>query len=50
MAELTKSQKNKMKKHKKHHSKKHIREMLSEMLRGGSFSMAHKKAMNKVGK
>ena len=50
MAELTKSQKNKMKKHKKHHSKKHIREMLSEMLRGGSFSVAHTKAMSKVGK
>ena len=39
-----------MKKHSKHHSKKHLAMMKALMLRGSSFSQAHKQAMKKVGK
>lgn len=39
-----------LKKHGKHHSKKHIDKMRKEMLAGASFSSAHKKAQESVGK
>tara|TARA_B100001057_G_scaffold251061_1_gene251276 strand:- start:963 stop:1121 length:159 start_codon:yes stop_codon:yes gene_type:complete len=48
--QLTLRQKNTMQKHSKHHSKKHLDFMKSLMLKGTSFSEAHKKAMKKVGK
>tara|TARA_R100001443_G_C3312213_1_gene168015 strand:+ start:353 stop:511 length:159 start_codon:yes stop_codon:yes gene_type:complete len=49
-SQLTLRQKNTMQKHSKHHSKKHLAFMKSLMLKGTSFSEAHKKAMKKVGK
>ena len=43
-------QKAKLTKHANHHSTKHI-SMMKKLMKGGmSFSMAHKKAMSKVGK
>jgi len=50
MKELTKRQQSTMKKHKKHHSAKHLNLMVAEMMRGKSFSEAHKIAQKKVGK
>tara|TARA_R100000700_G_C3134905_1_gene118720 strand:+ start:750 stop:902 length:153 start_codon:yes stop_codon:yes gene_type:complete len=50
MKELTKRQKATMKKHEKHHTKKHMNLMVAEMMRGKSFSEAHKIAQKKVGK
>tara|TARA_Y100001951_G_scaffold90622_1_gene83909 strand:+ start:308 stop:469 length:162 start_codon:yes stop_codon:yes gene_type:complete len=48
--ELTKRQKETMKKHSKHHSKKHMAMMRKEMRAGKSFTAAHKKAQKLVGK
>jgi len=48
--ELTKRQKETMKKHSKHHSKKHMSMMRKEMRAGKTFSAAHKKAQKLVGK
>lgn len=50
MKELSKSQKETMKKHSVHHSAKHMRMMRKMMMEGMSFSEAHKMAMKKVGK
>ncbi len=46
---LTTRQKDTMKKHSKHHTAKHMKEMTRLMMGGMSFTMAHKKAMKKVG-
>tara|TARA_R100000781_G_C4034580_1_gene111792 strand:+ start:95 stop:268 length:174 start_codon:yes stop_codon:yes gene_type:complete len=50
VSKLTKSQQNAMKKHSKHHTKKHIQYMTNSMIRGTSFTKAHKNAQKKVGK
>jgi len=50
MKELTKTQQATLKKHKKHHSAKHMNLMVAEMMRGKSFSAAHKIAQKKTGK
>ena len=39
-----------MKKHSKHHSKKHMQYMKNSMLRGATFTQAHKRAQKAVGK
>mgnify|MGYP003131337972 FL=1 len=48
--QLTKRQKDTLKKHSVHHSKKHMAMMRKEMRAGKSFSAAHKKAKKLVGK
>tara|TARA_R100000655_G_scaffold21779_3_gene44539 strand:- start:443 stop:604 length:162 start_codon:yes stop_codon:yes gene_type:complete len=48
--ELTKRQKDTLKKHSVHHSKKHMAMMRKEMRAGKSFSAAHKKAKRLIGK
>ena len=48
--ELTKRQKDTLKKHSVHHSKKHMAMMRKEMRAGKSFSAAHKKAKKLIGK
>ena len=50
LSKLTKRQQETMKKHSKHHSKKHIQYMKNSMLRGATFSQAHKRAQKAVGK
>ena len=50
ISKLTKSQQKAMKKHAKHHSKKHMQYMKNSMLRGATFSQAHKRAQKAVGK
>ena len=52
MKKLTKRQSDAMKKHSKHHTKKHMDEMKKAMTKKNplTFSQAHKKAMDKVGK
>ena len=50
ISKLTKSQQNTMKKHSKHHSKKHMQYMKNSMLRGATFTQAHKRAQKAVGK
>ena len=47
--ELTKKQKELMKKHKAHHTAKHMAMMRKEMRAGKSFTAAHKMAQKKVG-
>jgi len=47
--ELTKRQKDTMAKHKVHHTAKHMKVMKEEMLKGKTFTVAHKIAMKKVG-
>ncbi len=47
---LTKKQKQTMQKHSKHHSKKHMMSMTKAMVKGTSFTNAHKKAIKSVGK
>ena len=47
---LTKRQQQTMQKHSKHHSKKHMMSMAKAMVKGTSFTNAHKKAMKSVGK
>jgi len=46
--ELTKRQKDALKKHSPHHSTKHISEMKKHMRKGKTFTQAHKIAMKKV--
>ena len=48
--ELTKRQKDTLKRHSPHHSKKHLAMMRSLMKQGKTFGEAHKIAMKKVGK
>ena len=50
LKKLTDKQKEKLKNHSPHHSQKHMRSMRMAMMRGASFSQAHKDAMAKVGK
>tara|TARA_Y100001937_G_C7129682_1_gene336660 strand:- start:1583 stop:1741 length:159 start_codon:yes stop_codon:yes gene_type:complete len=50
LKKLTADQKKKLEKHKVHHSKKHMASMRMNMMRGDSFSEAHKKAQKAVGK
>lgn len=47
---LTKRQEASMKRHSKHHSAKHMKYMKNLMIKGSTFSAAHKKAQAKVGK
>jgi len=47
---LTKKQTETLKKHSKHHSAKHMTAMRKAMRAGSTFTVAHKKAMKKVGK
>jgi len=48
--DLTKRQKDTLKKHSVHHSDKHMNFMRRLIKEGSTFSEAHKKAMKKVGK
>ena len=50
MVELTKRQKESMKRHRKHHTAKHILVMTAAMKKGKTFTESHKIAMKKVGK
>ena len=50
LSKLTKRQQETMKKHAKHHSKKHMQYMKNSMLRGATFTQAHKRAQKAVGK
>ena len=50
LSKLTKRQQENMKKHSKHHSKKHIQYMKNSMIRGATFTQAHKRAQKAVGK
>lgn len=47
---LTKRQEASMKRHSKHHSAKHMKYMKNLMMKGSTFTAAHKKAMKAVGK
>lgn len=47
---LTKRQEASMKRHSKKHSAQHMRYMKNLMMKGDTFSAAHKKAQAKVGK
>ncbi len=47
---LTPAQSEKMKKHSKHHSPRHMKMMERLMIRGSSFSSAHKAAQKKEGR
>ena len=47
---LTKRQQTTMSKHAKHHSPKHMKYMKNLMMKGSTFTAAHKKAQKAVGK
>ena len=47
---LTKRQEASMKRHSKHHTAKHMRYMKNLMMKGSTFTAAHKKAQKAVGK
>ena len=46
---LTKRQQQTMQKHSKHHSKKHMMSMAKAMIKGSTFTAAHKIAKKEVG-
>ena len=50
MKELTKRQKDTLKRHSVHHTRKHMTEMRKLMKAGKTFTASHKIAMRKVGK
>jgi|TARA_R100000315_G_scaffold28838_1_gene11343 hypothetical protein len=50
MSGLTKRQQQTMKKHSQHHTKKHMQYMRNSMMRGATFTQAHKRAQKAVGK
>jgi len=50
MKQLTKRQKDTLKRHKKHHTAKHMTIMRKAMRKGKTFGQAHKMAMKKVGR
>ncbi len=50
MKKLSARQEKTMKKHSEHHSKKHMKMMRDMMIKGSSFTAAHKAAQKKVGK
>jgi|TARA_R100001086_G_C11639334_1_gene204083 hypothetical protein len=47
---ITARQKSTLKKHAKQHTKKHMSSMKTAMKRGSNFTLAHRKAMKKVGR
>jgi len=47
---LTKRQQATMRRHRHHHTRKHMAFMRKEMLKGKTFTQAHKLAMRKVGR
>ena len=47
---LTKRQEDSMKRHSKHHTKKHMKIMRDKMLKGKTFTEAHKIALKQTGK
>jgi len=47
---LTKRQQATMRRHRRHHTRKHMAFMKKEMLKGKTFTQAHKLAMRKVGR
>ena len=47
---LTKRQEASMKRHSKHHTAKHMKYMKILMMKGSTFTAAHKKAQKAVGK
>ena len=49
LKQLTKRQMDALKKHSPHHSVKHMTEMKKHMIKGKTFTEAHKIAMKKVG-
>lgn len=50
MPKLTKRQLETLKRHKEHHTAKHMAFMRKEMIKGKTFTQAHKLAMREVGK
>ena len=50
MSGLTKRQQQTMKKHSVHHTKRHMEYMRNSMIRGATFTQAHKRAQKAVGK
>jgi len=50
MSKLNQRQHKTMKRHSKHHSKKHMALMQRLMIKGKTFSQAHKETQKKVGK
>ena len=50
MSGLTARQQQAMKKHGKHHTAKHIRDMKKRMMKGVSFTAAHKQSQKAVGR
>ena len=50
MSGLTKRQQQTMKKHSVHHTKRHMEYMRNSMMRGATFTQAHKRAQKAVGK
>ena len=49
VSKLSKSQQKAMKKHSKHHTKRHMEYMRNSMVRGATFTQAHKRAQKAVG-
>tara|TARA_R100000541_G_scaffold49085_1_gene56167 strand:+ start:599 stop:763 length:165 start_codon:yes stop_codon:yes gene_type:complete len=47
---LTKRQQATMKRHRRHHTRKHMAFMKKQMLKGKTYTQAHKLAMKRVGK
>lgn len=47
---LTKRQQATMRRHRRHHTRKHMAFMRKEMLKGKTFTQAHRLAMRKVGR
>ena len=47
---LTKRQEASMKRHSKHHTAKHMKYLMNLMMKGSTFTAAHKKAQKAVGK
>ena len=50
MSGLTTRQQQTMKKHSQHHTKRHMEYMRNSMMRGATFTQAHKRAQKAVGK
>ena len=50
LAGLNKKQMTAMRKHSKHHTAKHLRDMKKRMMKGVSFTAAHKQSTKAVGR
>ena len=50
LSALTKRQQETMKRHGEHHTAKHLRDMLKRMVKGTSFTAAHKASQKAVGR